>query len=220
MRKEAAVDSRQLDGRKVLGFRFDTPTNPMTVWADPETKFPVQIEATMIGPPETTVVMSNYEFNVELDASMFSVKIPEGYNVLETEIDASPATEQDLLTSLRIGSDLSDGEFPPGFDPVAIASYVASSIVKESLRSGDKQPTEAQMQLAVRIGRGLQFALTLPPESDAHYAGAQARRDEPDRPIFWYKPEGAQEYRVIYADLTVKESATAPEVEGAKKLSH
>jgi hypothetical protein len=29
----------------------------------------------------------------------------------------------------------------------------------------------------------------------------------PDRPILWYKPTGADTYRVIYADLSVKEMA-------------
>ena len=33
--------------------------------------------------------------------------------------------------------------------------------------------------------------------------------DTPDRPIFWYKPTGADKYRVIYADLSVKEAAPA-----------
>jgi hypothetical protein len=27
----------------------------------------------------------------------------------------------------------------------------------------------------------------------------------PNRPIFWYKPTGAEKYRVVYADLSVKE---------------
>ncbi len=36
----------------------------------------------------------------------------------------------------------------------------------------------------------------------------------PDRAIFWYKPTGAEKYRVIYADLSVKELAP----EEVKKL--
>ena len=211
-----SLGEKRLDGRTVAGFRFDTPTNPTTVWVDPETKFPVQIEATMIGPPETKVVMSNYEFNVELDESLFSTEVPEGYEILETSIDASPSTEKDFITALRIGSDGSDGSFPPGFDAAAIASYVAGNLAREGIKDG--KPSEEQMQQIVKISRGLQFALTLPAESDAHYAGAKTKRDEPDRPIFWYKRQGAAAYRVIYADLTVKEATTAPVVEGATKL--
>jgi hypothetical protein len=118
---------------------------------------------------------------------------------------------------LQIGGDGSDGSFPPGFDAAAIASYVAGILARQGIKDG--KPTEEQMQQVVKISRGLQFALTLPAESDAHYAGARTKREEPDRPIFWYKPHGAQAYRVIFADLSVREATAAPDVDGATKLS-
>ena len=43
--------------------------------------------------------------------------------------------------------------------------------------------------------------MLLPEAADAHYAGKGVKRDAKDRPIFWYQPEGAKKYRVIYADL-------------------
>ena len=39
----------------------------------------------------------------------------------------------------------------------------------------------------------------------------------PDRPIFWYKLTGAEKYRVIYADLSVKEM-TADEVKNLQNF--
>ncbi|MCA9109730.1 MAG: hypothetical protein KDA52_07270 [Planctomycetaceae bacterium] len=212
------LGEQELSGRKVMGFRFKVPGNPMTIWADPDTKFPVQIEGTMVGPPETHVVMSNYEFNVELDESMFSTEIPEGFEITEMDVDVSKPNEEDFIAALRIGSEGSDGQFPPGFDAVAIASYVASMVVKQGFNN-EKKPTEAQMQQVIKIGRGLQFALTLPSEADAHYAGATVKYGEKDQPIFWYKPDNSETYRVVYGDLSVKESANAPEVQGATKLS-
>src|SRR5208283_426504 len=53
------------------------------------------------------------------------------------------------------------------------------------------------------------FYMTLKPENDSHYAGKDVKLGTPDRPIFWYKPTGAAKYRVIYADLSVKELAPA-----------
>ena len=67
----------------------------------------------------------------------------------------------------------------------------------------------------LNIGRGISFASELPDSADAHYAGKGVKRDEPDRPIFWYKPEGSEKYRVIYADLSVKDADAAPEIAGA-----
>ena len=51
------------------------------------------------------------------------------------------------------------------------------------------------------------FFASLKPENDRHYAGGGVKIGTPDRPILWYKPTGAEKYRVIYADLSVKELA-------------
>jgi hypothetical protein len=58
----------------------------------------------------------------------------------------------------------------------------------------------------------------LPATADAHYAGKGVRRDAPDTPIFWYKPEGKQAYRVLDADLSVRDAQQAPQVPGAVPL--
>ena len=53
--------------------------------------------------------------------------------------------------------------------------------------------------------QGMQFYMILQPENDSHYAGKDVKLGTPDRSIFWYKPTGADKYRVIYADLSVIE---------------
>jgi hypothetical protein len=49
------------------------------------------------------------------------------------------------------------------------------------------------------------FVAKLPKESNWRYAGNGVKVNTPDTPIFWYRPAGSQTYRVIYADLTVRE---------------
>ena len=44
--------------------------------------------------------------------------------------------------------------------------------------------------------------------NDSHYVGKDVKLGTPDRPIFWYKPTGADKYSVIYADLSVKDMAS------------
>lgn len=207
-KKIEQLGKKQLDGRTVIGFRFLSGPLPMTLWADPQTNFPVRIEAIMVGSPQTEVVMNNYEFNVDLDKSLFSMTVPEGYQVVQANLDASPPTEQDFIIALRMCAQTT-GEFPTGYDAMAVGKYVALYLVKQGIEK-NKGPTGTQMEEAVRIGRGFQFALMLPTESESHYAGAGAKVGDAERAIFWYRPTGLEKYRVIYADFTVKESATAP----------
>ena len=211
------LGKRKLDGREVIGFRFKMGHRPMTLWADPKTRLPARIETTMAGPPQVEVVMSNYEFNVDLDKSMFSTAVPEGYEVIQADMEASLPTEKDFLVALRLCSEKMQS-FPPGFDAAAVAGYVASYLVKQGYGK-DKDLTSAQMSELLKVGRGLQFALTLPAESDAHYAGTGAKLGDAKRAIFWYKPVGAEKYRVIYADLSLKESTEPPKAPNAKKLA-
>ncbi len=212
-----SLGEKEFDGRTLVGFRFKTGSQPMTVWADPRTKYPVRIEAVIAGPPETKIVMTNYEFEIDLDKSLFSVTVPEGYRVVETDVDVSPPNEQDFITALRMCGKASDGKFPDGVGPAAIASYVATYLVKQGITK-DQGPTAEQMKEVVRIARGFNFALTQPAESDAHYAGAGAKPGDGDRAIFWYKQADSTKYRVIHADFSVKMSDVAPEVAGAQKL--
>ena len=213
-----SLGEKRIDGRDLVGFRFPESVQPMTIWADPITHFPVRIESTMVGPPQTEVVMSNYEFNVDLDESLFSMEIPDDYKVIEMEVDATPPTEADFIASLKMGCEMSGGQFPDGFDAVAIGAYVGKAIASQSLAAADG-PSPELLEKVAKLSRGFQFAMTLPKTANAHYAGQNVKLGDSDRPIFWYKPEGPETYRVLYADLSVKETAKAPEVEGARKLS-
>ena len=68
-----------------------------------------------------------------------------------------------------------------------------------------KNRCEKQMPLMQKRMQGITFYTMLKPENDPHYVGGGVKLGTPDRPILWYKPTGAEKYRVIYADLSVKE---------------
>jgi hypothetical protein len=65
---------------------------------------------------------------------------------------------------------------------------------------------------------GVFFANGLPPEADAHYAGKGVKLGAADRPIFWYRPKDSKKYRVIYADLSVRDADTPPSVPNAQPV--
>ena len=53
----------------------------MSLWGDPKTGLPVRIEMTMAMMPNVKITMSDFEFNVDMDESLFSVEPPAGYEV-------------------------------------------------------------------------------------------------------------------------------------------
>ena len=91
----------------------------LSVWGDPKTGLPVRIEMTMAIMPNMKITMSDFEFNVDMDESLFSVEPPAGYEVIAVQdhaIDDSPAEEKDLIEMFRYYSELSGGRFPDLLD--------------------------------------------------------------------------------------------------------
>jgi hypothetical protein len=83
------LGEREIEGLTVIGYYVPGPEHHgnITIWADSETKLPVQIEQSM---GTETAVISEILYNVELDESLFSIQSPEGYSVPASEEDKEP----------------------------------------------------------------------------------------------------------------------------------
>jgi hypothetical protein len=113
---------------------------------------------------------------------------------------------------------LSGGKFPDSLGLMRQLFFITTH-TKERF----KNPSIEEMQKIVKeitpITRGFQFALELSESADAHYAGKGVKQSAADKPIFWYKPEGSMKYRVVNADLTVRDADAAPQISGAERLN-
>jgi outer membrane lipoprotein-sorting protein len=202
------LDEREIEGRNAIGYHVEKPGVDITVWADAETKIPIRLENIM-GP--TTYIMSDIIFDVELDESQFSVGIPEGYTVHTLQMDCSEPAEKDLIEMFRIWSDNMDGNLPSSLEMSALMEFVRYQQAK--MKQQGREPSEQEMmekmmgmqQTLMRMSRGAMFVQQLPADSDSHYVGKDVKFGDADTPIFWYRPEGLETYRVIYGDLTIKD---------------
>ena len=120
---------------------------------------------------------------------------------------------------MRVAADLNDGRFLDNLDQASLAALMMNVPDSEVDDKSAVLPSKKVMDLAMSLARGFAFAWKLPESANAHYAGKGVKRGQPDRPIFWYKPEGSENYRVIYADLMVKDAKAAPEIAGAVRVA-
>ncbi len=83
------LGERKIEGLTVIGYYVTGPEHhgDITIWADSETKLPVQIEQSM---GTQTAVISEIAYNIELDESLFSVQPPEEYSAPASEEDKKP----------------------------------------------------------------------------------------------------------------------------------
>lgn len=225
--KDAKDESVQFLGKQeidgVIAFGYRTGKNgDRTVWADAETLLPIRIEYSLdkAGPTgvKGTITYSDFVFNVEMDESLFVV--PEGYDVNTLEQDVSKNREEDMIQALRLWSENTNGTFPAESELNIRAAGKAFELVKEKMGLKFKKgepPDFAKPRFSefypirLKIIRGLGFirGLRQSSESDWHYAGEDIKFGEAEKPICWYHPDGSETYRVIYGDLSVKD--TSPE---------
>lgn len=104
---EELLGTREIDGRMATGFYVRQQLQgskasgwwDWTIWADPETGLPIRVEVEMdmeladLPPMNAQATMSDFEFDVDLDESLFSLDVPEGYSVIELDM-SRPLKEQ------------------------------------------------------------------------------------------------------------------------------
>jgi len=152
-----------------------------------------------------TITMSNIVFDVELDESLFSLDVPEGYTVKTLRRDFAEPTEKDFIESFRVWLEHMDGKFPSKLHRSAVNEFIKYQ--QEKLKEKGIEPSiediTQMQQTIIDMTHGFPFVEALPTDSDWHYVGQDATFGDTGTPIFWYRPEGCETYRVIYADLTV-----------------
>ena len=204
---DEVLGEKEIDGRVLEGFRVTQDDMINTVWIDPQTAQLVRVEIEYTNAPGMNTIMTDFQFNAELDDSLFSLVPPEGFTLLEVRADVSTVTEQDLIEYLRMWSAWTkDGTFPPTFNPVELPKVTAEMIKQGKFGEGETSDQDRRAE-AMRMYRGIVFVTQLPADSNWRYAGENVSYGDADTPVFWYKPDGSVTYRVIYGDLSVKEVA-------------
>ncbi len=193
-------------GRRVQEFVVQRDDLQMSIWADAETKLPAIVELQLPqGNPPGSVLMNEFTWGQPLDEAQFAMEAPEGYELASIRVNLKPASEQDLVKALGIAAQLNGGKFPAQFDRVGMNQLIAD-LYKKLPPRGTPEHRDALEQLEanlMQLGRGWMFIAEPENGSDWHYAGSDVLYGS-DRPIFWYRPSGANVYHVIDAQLVVR----------------
>lgn len=197
---DESLGEKEIDGQTAVGFHLIHGGRDFTVWADPETGLPVRMIIIMNADvaffDSTTITFSDFVFNPDLDESLFSSEVPEGYELIEMPaIDMTKeTTEADLIETFRQIVTLSDGQFPK---TLSIESIM--ELLKDSIELKNDDDIKKYGAFFAGISRGLMF-VQLNAGNDWHYESEGIKFGD-TQPLCWWKPKGAETYRVIYGDL-------------------
>jgi len=203
-----------LNGRDTACFEITRGSKKITVWADPATALPIQIEEIRDDNGRAKrILRSDIKFDVEFDEQLFSMTPPEGYCLLdfETQRIQTPfeLTEKHLIEGLAVYPKYLDGRFPTRFKG---GRPMTEEVRKKCLEGGEKLTWSDEE--ANKSSLACEFIERLPEGSDYQYVGEDVQLGDADTPACWWKPPGSKTYRVIYGDLSVRdvEPSDLPEI--------
>ena len=189
------LGTKEIDGRSCLGFEVKLAQAVYSIWVDSKTTDLVQVE--LAGMPKgsavTKSVMTDFEFNLSLDPTLFSFDVPKGYE--GTATTQSPELlpfEESLIVALKGYTEASGGKFPK-----SIADWGEWAV----LLSESGFSKEKMTLVSTRLGTLLPY-LTGMSKDDYDYCGGGRSLDEQRAIVFWYRNTDKQ-LRAIFNDLTI-----------------
>lgn len=193
------LGTRQIDGKTAVGYQLgDGGDESVIIWADTKTALLIRIEAEF-GPQRVT--LKNFQFDIPVDPALVSMDVPAGYTLTEAAMDMTDLTEEDFIAGLKIWAEiLLDGRFPESITTdqcMKQAPLLRDAVIRR------KMPQAEAEQIRKHFVRGMMFIAMF--DGQWHYAGNGVKLGDAATPIFWYRPKDAQDYRVIYGDLSVAE---------------
>ncbi len=125
--------------------------------------------------------------------------------------DASAPAESDLVEWLRFWSESTGGHFPTALDRTMFNEFgkiLTAKGVRPDKTKGLADPAlQTFLGGSLKVTRAHEFVQALPKEADGHYGGQDATFGDATKPVFWHRPPGSATYRVIYADLSIRNVA-------------
>ncbi|MBN2590184.1 MAG: hypothetical protein JXA96_10005 [Sedimentisphaerales bacterium] len=190
----------EIEGQQSVGFIASSPEAEIIIWADSETGLPVRIEQ---DEKQFKSICKNFKFNLQLDDSLFSMDIPEGYSLAEINIDLKAGSETEFIEGLGLYAEIfNDGVFP---EDISVESFVKNSQkIGRTLSRLDMSDSE-KLAISNKLSRFIMFIRFFEGEGKWHYAGVRVEMGDAEKAIFWYKPKESQTWRVVYGDLSVQD---------------
>jgi hypothetical protein len=224
------LGTEQVDGKDTTKYRCEHPSGHYLLWVDAKTNLPVKVvvsESRDDAAPAVIVTMTNFQWNVPLDESLFTLDIPAGYELEKEQIGESALDPKNFIIVLKAYARLNGGVFPDEFnaltpgsmikflddptlpDEARMANYrrkLAEAMERPELANlTDEEWGKHGSEIGRTFAQGAVFLQAISLTSDWHYTGKGVKLGEADKIVAWWAPKEADDQprmaTVLYGDL-------------------
>jgi hypothetical protein len=133
----------ELDGESVRMLQSCKNKRITTVWVNPETSYPVQIEHKWMDQSRSPVMYTSIQIDTDLDDGLFSLEPPEGYT-LSVEEMGRPDNKKMMTKAKYLGlwcviyADDNNGRFPGELADLVTAGIIRGEVLNKVLAAPDE----------------------------------------------------------------------------------
>ena len=173
-----------------------------SLWVDIATGWPVEITMDITdedGNEQATIVVSDFQWDAQIDPDTFASVIPEGYELMY-KVNAENLEEgNQLVEGLKYFAQINDGKYPA---KLSIRDVVVELGDIYRAKSGNLQIDDAQVST---LKYGAQYFQTLHKDGkDPVYYGPTVTADDANKVLLRWKLDDGK-YRVIFGDLRIED---------------
>ena len=210
IRIESRFWNEMTEGCTVMNnFRYDVDLDPSLFSLKPPAGYTMPVEKDLVKALRTIaehgkgVFPKKLGLNKEVMEPLMAENDPEKMDAIPQDRLAAVMNE---VTAKYGGLDKLRAKYGKELPPAIMAEIEkgVAPLIQENTQRWVERQIDRNLSKEKRM-RGVTFYATLEPENDPHYVGSGVKMGTPDCPILWYKPTDADKYRVIHADLSVKE---------------
>ena len=175
-----------------------------TLWVDVATGWPVEVTLDISdkeGNEQMTIVVSDFQWDAQIDPSAFASVIPEDYTLMYTVDLTRTESGEQIVDGLKYFAELSGGKYPTKLTIPDILGEL-DKLVKPLLSDPSFQFDDLQ---GVNLKYGAQYVGTLESEGkEPMYYGQAVTAADADKVLLRWKLDNGN-YRVIFGDLRIED---------------
>jgi NTP pyrophosphatase (non-canonical NTP hydrolase)/outer membrane lipoprotein-sorting protein len=193
------VEGIECTGPGIMGGMFEDAT--ARLWVEIGTDFPVRIEIEGIvagGQMEMSMVMDDFQWNVELDPALFVPDIPSDYTSQEMKTESNEGT---AINGLKLFAELTGGRYPDNLALLTLLKEITEELTKKYGMKFVEKQDEYTSELTDILQAAIFYAQLV--GKDAVYHGDRVTAENPESVLLrWKVSEGV--YRVVFGDLSTE----------------
>ena len=182
------------------------------VWIDVRTLLPARIEQSAASTTHNVLaVFDQFQWDAPIDASLFSLAVPQGYTLVKIE-----PTQSDMITMLRQTAELNGGLFPDKIEIMTVFDLIDKDYQRRTGEQASYRVSPGNHgfgissgdDLRTQYGRaaltGLKFVQRAEDEGRWHYVGKGRKLGDAKAVIAWWKDYGTDACHAVYGDMSVR----------------